>query len=331
MRLLSFFLIPLFIFLSGCSSKQYFEPKQVEGDVDLTGFTPSSIKSAQREGATLQNGLFIYDDGVSSFKLKKNHKYIGKSENFFFSSGECGELDIYTKDGELKRTIPFEREVISIAENNEYLALLFANNEIALYDMRSDGYIMRQIEEEAVANDIRTASPKFLDDLVIFPTLDGKMVIVDIKSGEPLRIIAVSSDKFFNNVIFLDIIENRLVAATQSRAVSVSPEFINTLELDIRDVIFVGDKVYLFSKQGEIVLTDSDLRERKRVKFPFAHFDAAIYGNFVYGIESQGYIIAVDKELLTTFVYELTSSIDGPVFASKDRLYYRDYYFELSK
>lgn len=326
------FLLPLFaLFFGACSSKQYFEPSDVEGKVDTTGFLPSYLKVAQRDGATLDNGQFIDKDGVSTFKLKDEHRYINKSAKYVISSSPCGELALYDQSGKEERVLYFEREVISANEQNDYLALLFANNEIALFDLRSDGFLFRQVEQEATANDIRVAAPKFLDELVIYPTLDGKMVIVDMKSAEPLRIIAVSSEKFFNNVIFLDIVDNRLIAATQRRIVSVSPEFINNIETDIRDVIFVGDRVYIFSKQGEIILADSDLRERKRLKFPFAHFDAVIYGNFIYVIESQGYIIAVDKELLTSFTYELSSSISGPVFAARDRVYYRDYYFELSK
>lgn len=331
MRLITF-LLPIFVlFFSACSSKQYFEPDTIEGSVDTTGFLPSYIKVAQRDGATLEDGHFIDRDGVSTFKLKKGHRYINKSPKYIISASPCGEVILYDHSGKEERVLHFEREVVSANEENDYLALLFANNEIALFDLRSDGYIFRQVEQEATANDIRVAAPKFLDDLVIYPTLDGKMVIVDIKSGQPLRIIAASSEKFFNNVIFLDIIDNKLVAATQRRVVSVSPEFINNIEADVRDVIFVGDRVYIFSKQGEIILTDSNLREKKRLKFPFAHFDAVIYGNFIYAIESQGYIIAVDRELLTPFVYELSSSISGPVFASKDRVYFKNYYFELSK
>lgn len=323
--------IVFLLFLTGCSSKHYFEPESVQGDVDVTGFIPSSLEFAQRNGATLNNKRFVSDEGVSAFEIKDEHRFLNSSDSYYFSAAPCGELDIYDRNGTLSKALTFNREVLNVAENNNYLAAVLADNEILLYDLKTDDYIFRQKEQSAPANDIKVAAPQFLDDLVIFPTLDGKMVIVDIRSGEALRNIAVSSGEFFNNVIFMDIVDDRLVAATQKRAVSVSPEYISTLELDIRDIVFVGDKVYLFSKQGEIVLTDADLHEIRRKKFSFAHFDAAIYGDYVYGIESQGYIVAVDRDLLTSFVYELSSSIDGPVFSSGDRVYFKDYYFELNK
>lgn len=331
MRFLSIVSLFWLLLFTGCSSKHYYEPTDVQGDVSVTGFIPSSIEVAQRNGATLNNDQFISKDGISHFKIKDGYRYINRSENYYFAAAPCGDLAIYDKNGTLNKTLHFDREVLNVAEENNYLAAVLANNEILLYDLKTDDYAFKQKDEAAVANDIKVAAPHFLDDLVIFPTLDGKMVIVSIQSGEVLRNIAVSSGKYFNNVIFMEIVGDRLVAATQKRAVSVSPEFISTFELDIRDVIFVGDKVYLFSKQGEIVLTDADLREIRRKKFPFAHFDAAIYGDYVYGIESQGYIVAVDRDLLTSFVYELSSSIDGPVFSTGDRVYFRDYYFELKK
>lgn len=325
-------LAPLFLVIfSGCSSKQYFEPEKVEGDVQVTGFIQDHLRSASRDGAMLENNFFITKDGVSSFPLEDGYKYLNESKNYLFATNNCGVLHIYSKDGEIVQSIEYDREVLNAAEENDFIATINAGNEITLYDLKSKEFVFKQSEQEAVANDVKIAAPHFLNDIVIFPTLDGKMVIVDILSGKPVRNIAVSSSKFFNNIIFLNIVDDRLVAATQTRAVSVSPEFINTIELSLRDVIFVGDKIYFFTKEGEIVLTDSDLREIKRHKFPFAHFDAAIYGEFVYAIESQGYIIAVDRDLLTSYVYELDTSIDGPVFAAEDRVYFRDYYFQLSQ
>lgn len=321
----------IFLIFSGCSSKQYFEPEKVEGDVKVTGFIQDHLKSATRDGAMLENNFFITKEGVSNFPLEDGYSYLNGSEKYYFATNNCGKLHIYSKDGDIKDTVEYDREVLNVAEENDFIATINAGNEITLYDLKSKEFVFKQTEQEAVANDVKVAAPHFLNDIVIFPTLDGKMVIVDILSGKPVRNIAVSSSKFFNNIIFLNIVDDRLVAATQTRAVSVSPEFINTIELSLRDVIFVGEKIYFFTKEGEIVLTDSDLREIKRHKFPFAHFDAGIYGEFVYAIESQGYIIAVDRDLLTSYVYELDTSIDGPVFATKDKVYFRDYYFQLSQ
>lgn len=174
------------------------------------------------------------------------------------------------------------------------------------------------------------AAPYFLSGLVLFPTLDGKVVIIDKTSGKIIRDVVISSERFFNNVIFLDVLGDRLVAATAKRVISINPQSTVFLDADVKDVILLENRVFVFTKDGRIVLTDADLKVLKERKFLFATFSGVIHGEFVYVVEKNGYMIATDLDLITTNVYELPSDIDAKMFTTKDTIYFDDRYFKLN-
>ncbi len=156
-------------------------------------------------------------------------------------------------------------------------------------------------------------------------------MVVDTHTGKELRTLIVGTHKYFNNVIFLDVIDEKLIAATPNKIISVTPQFTNSLDVELSDVLYAKNRVYLLTKDGRIILTDPQLNPLKERKFNFAHFTGAIYGEFIYIIEKSGYIIAVDKDLRVANVFELPEKIDNYIFTARDTLYYDDKYFKLNK
>jgi hypothetical protein len=169
-----------------------------------------------------------------------------------------------------------------------------------------------------------------LGKLIVYPTLDGRLVIVDSSHFRVIRDIVVSSKPYFNNVIFMDVLDNRLVAATQNRVISIDPKSVSFMNVGVKDIIFLGERVFVFTKDGRIILANSALKRLKERKFKFANFSTAIYGQFIYVIEKNGYLIATDKDLITTNVYKLPNAIDNLMFTTNDTLYYGDKYFKLN-
>ncbi len=177
-----------------------------------------------------------------------------------------------------------------------------------------------------------------MNELVIFPTLDGKLLVVDTNEKKVVRDVVVSSEKNFNNVIFFNIIGNKLVAATPTKVVSINPTFANFLDADVVDIIFIKDGIYIFTKDGRIILTDTDLKVLKEKKFPFARFVGVIYGKFIYAIEKEGYLIATDVNLASSNVFQfsapfygLSSTIEGFVYTSGDSRCYDNKQIKLAK
>jgi hypothetical protein len=94
-------------------------------------------------------------------------------------------------------------------------------------------------------------------------------------------------------------------------------------------VVFVDDAIYILAKDGTIYHCDVYLKILHSMKFPFAHFVGVIYGEFIYAIEREGYVIATDPILSVDNVFELPDRIDKWLYTTSDAMYYDRYYFKL--
>ncbi|MGP1581078.1 MAG: hypothetical protein ACTTH5_08705 [Wolinella sp.] len=322
----------LVLLLNGCGSKRHFEPEEIKGKMHFDGKIRSSILSSHREGAMLKDGRFITREGIQAFTLPKGFSFLNDSERYYLATNEMGMLRLFPKDshGEVLE-LKFEAKPLSARVEGDLLALVLANNSLVLYQISTQKELFSERGDHAVALNTLIASPLFLSDLILFPTLDGKLVIMDRESRKIVRNIIVhsdSGDSHFNNVIFLDVLGNRLVAATPKRVISVSPESINTYEANIRDVLFLRERIYVFTTEGRVILTDLDLNVMRSLKFPFAHFSGVSHGKQIYVLEKRGYLVALDVDLLGSSVYKLPSDIDTPIFSSGNRFYIDNRYFE---
>jgi hypothetical protein len=324
------------LLLGGCESKRHFEPKEVAGVVEFDGRLPSGIVDLLRDGATLENGMFISRDGLERYTMPDDWLFLNKAEDKYIIASRCGELRVVSStSGDVLYQKRFSlRSPVAANLKGPMLALLFDNNSLALIDMPNDRIVFETKKPTAVANDTKIANPFFLDSgglsLVVFPTLDGKLSVVDTLLASQTHAIVVDGEDFFNNIIYLGLINNNLIAASPHKIVAINPHFTSSLDLGIRDVVYVGDRVYILTKDGEVVLTDSSLNILKRRKFPFAHFVGAIWGEYLYIIEKGGYIIALDKDLSSYNVFEFPTKIEEPIFTTRQRVYYGDRYFELN-
>jgi len=332
MRILNTFILGLLalFLLSGCETKrQNFEPPTIAGDIDYDGSLPSSIIDVSRSGATLENGQIITEDGLIDVKLPLGFTFTGNSKEHYIGISRDSELIVVDKNSMTIYNNKFKSIVASASLQNNMLAVVLGNNTFILIDIKNDKVLFTQKGDNIVALDSKIAAPYFLTGLVIYPTLDGKLIIVDLKTYKVIRDVVVRSEKFFSNVIYLDVLGDRLVAATKKRVVSISPKTMTYLDEEIKDVIILKNRVLVFTKDGQIVLTDSDMKVLKRKKFKFASFAGSIYGKFVYVLERGGYLIATDLDLMSSNVYELPDDITDFVFTTKDKLYYKDSYFKL--
>lgn len=327
-----FSLFTLLLVVSGCGTKrQYFEPESLSGKLSYDGSLPASIVDANRDGATLENGQVVTKQGLSSVVLPKSYVYLGENNGRYIASSQCGALVVL----DVNQKTLFKKEcdvsVASAALKGNLLALVLGSNELVLIDINDGRELMHLSQDNVYALDSRIAAPYFLGDLIIFPTLDGKLIIVDAQTKKPIRDVVVSNEKFFGNIIYLQVLGDRLVAATKSKVVSISPKSIHFLETDVRDVIVLKNRIFVFTKDGKVILTDADLNVLKDRKFTFATFTGTIYGNFIYMIEKGGYVIATDIDLISTNVYKLPDEIESNVFTTEDTLYYKNHFFKLNR
>ncbi len=312
------------LILAGCSTKrEYFEPTDIAGKISYNETLSSSINYTTKSGATLKNGDVISKNSIiPGLNLDKKDNFIGEFN---------GKLIVANLDGNLKiiegkdviYTKKFQGTVVSASLKDGYLAALSSENTIYLIDINSDTTMLEYKTGDSFAQDSRTANPVFLTSLIIYPTLDGKIMIVDKQNARIIRDAVVSSDPFFNNVIFLDILNDKMFAATATKLIMISPNGTKYYNGQIKDVIAYQNKIYILLKDGNIEITDLDLQPINKKEFKFAIFSNVIpKGDYLYIFEKTGYLIKTDLNLNNSKIIELNNEIEDKSFAGKDAFYY---------
>jgi len=318
--------------MTGCGTKrQYFQPEVLSGKVNYDGTLSSSIVDSVREGATLADGHVITKKGVSGVILPAGFSYLTEDKNRYVAVSRCGDVSIVDDKNAVVFTQKLNGTIASAALKDNLLAIVLGSNELALIDIKDGKHLLHIKQDDVFVLDSRIASPYFLGDLIVFPTLDGKLVIVDEKTRKPIRDVVVSNEKFFGNIIYLQVLGDRLVAATKKKVVSINPKSMAFLEEDVKDVIVLENRIFVFTKDGRVILTDADLKVLKERKFSFATFSGTIHGDFVYMIEKSGYIIATDLDLISVNVYQLPDEIETHMFTTSDTLFYKNHFFKLNR
>ncbi|HEX5624284.1 MAG TPA: hypothetical protein VFX57_07585, partial [Sulfuricurvum sp.] len=167
--------------------------------------------------------------------------------------------------------------------------------------------------------------PYFLKDLVLFLGLDGKVVIVNVATKQLLRSIIVSSEEYFNNVTYLNVIDNNMVASTGNTLLALSQKE-SREKYEIRDIAYTNEGIWITTKQGEVIALSPSLQFKGKQKFPFAHFvGISVQNDRVYVLEQEGYMIALTKNLLSYDIYDIDMDHDK-VFVGDGQFYFDDRY-----
>ncbi len=321
------------LLVTGCSEKNYFEPEEIQGSVQYDGELPGRIVEAGYAAATLDNGQVITREGLQSYRLPEGYYYVTGSGTKVVAAGDCKPNILYDTVSHETAKIDLSRRIVAamLIPDSTKIAFVIEGNSYGIYDYKEGKVVAKYDSDPAITADIRIANPIMLEKLVLIPTLDGKLIILNKENGAKVREIVVGSGEEFNNVIFLKVIGNRLVAATPHRIISVSPRMMDAQQMEIGSVLFVDDAIYILAKDGTIYHCDVDLKILHTRKFPFAHFVGAIYGEFIYVVEREGFIIATDPILSVANVFELPDRIDDWFFTTPDAFYYEKYYFKLNR
>ena len=317
------------IFFSACSSKRVYEPESVTGSWDKGGSIESPIVDVTSNVALLENRNVLTTTKKLNLQIEESFRVVSSSESWVISSTVDGKLKLqYTDSSKNSKGFDLKKTIAGASVQDDILAVLFADNEMALYSIASKELLLKEQGGEVIAVDSRIVNPYFMNDLVMFPTLDGKIIILNSKTKKKLRTIIVSSEDNFNNIIYFNVLNNKIIAATAYKILSMGQKEIRE-KYEIRNVANDGKNVFITTKQGEIISLTSDLQLNSKLKFPFAHFIGLIVkNNKVYALEKQGYMIEAPADLSSFNIYNV--SIDkGFVFVSDDMFYIDDGYISV--
>ncbi|MDD5159359.1 MAG: hypothetical protein PHI47_04870 [Sulfuricurvum sp.] len=320
----------LAVMFSGCSHKEVFKPEHVKGEWRNAGHLSSSIQQVTQSAAVLENGHLLSKDGEKVLKLPKDYRLINANDTWIITASPDGNIVLLPHDGsDSKVTFDFKRGVAAASIQGDVVAVLFTNNEMALYSLESKKLLFKESSNAAIAVDTRIANPYFLKELVMFLTLDGKIVIVNSETKQVLRSVVVGSDEYFNNITYMNVIDNNLVASTGNTVLALSQKEARE-KYEIRNIAYAADGIWLTTKQGEVIALSPTLQFKAKKKFPFAHFvGISIQNDRVFVLEQEGYLIALSKNLLMHDVYDVDLDSDNKIFVGDGQFYFDDRYINI--
>ncbi len=319
--------------LSGCSSKQYFEPEQTYSASGAATSYGSSIVDLSRDGATLKNGRYIGKNGISSIALGEGYRFLSESTTYVLAGNAEGILRVIEKStGEPIRAVSLHVPIVAATIHGGLIAYILNNNTFGVYHIKDNKKIVENRSERTFAIDTRAASPMFIDSLVVMPMLDGKLIIFNTAGDlENAKVVYLSSEKIFNNVVYLSRMSNIMVAATPKRLITLGGDGQQEHRANISDVAVSKGSIYLFTKEGEVIRLNPSLEILAKQKFKYAHFSVATaFGGRVYALDQQGSLIVLSSDLSKHKIYDL-GEVDTPAFITGSKLYKDGKVIELSK
>jgi len=323
MKKIFYFSTFFLLIFTGCSSKQYFEPEDTYTYKGTTLDLSSAIIDLNSNGATLEDKSFISKEGILS-NSKENYKFLNFSDNTIISADSSAT--IYLKNEQLDESFSFDKNIISASKNKNLLAFGSIDNSITLYDIQTKKTIFKEYSKHSSVNNIKIANPIFLNTVVLYPTLDGKVIILDLKTNTVVKTINIDPSSDINNIIFLKEVNNTLIAATSKKLFSFVNGKVNIKELDVQNVIIDKQNIYVATLDGEIIKYDFFLTKIDSKKFRFAKINALSFGTNLYALESQGFLIRISEDFKTVKIFDFSFDEKEKVIDIDNKIYFEDEY-----
>jgi len=315
------------VIFSGCSSKQYYNPQQTYNT--SSSAMGDKIVHYSRDGATLASGNVLTKNQNVHLKLEKGFYFINNTKNLALTANADGKCNIVSQKGTVD-TVKFPQALVAGTLIGQFLVYVLQNNHFGVYNLQKKSIVYSNKAQKTFAIDTRIANPLQIDNLVVIPTLDGKLTVLDLKTLKISKEMYVSTETSLNNIIFLGRLNNTLIASTPNKVLSISNKGKKELDTGISEVVIQNNELFVFAKDGRILKLDESLSIQSEKKFKFAHFSVAtVYNNTVYALDKQGYLIVSNTSFSKHRVYKV-EEVKGYAFISKDKLYYNQQIIDLN-
>lgn len=153
----------VFILLfAGCSSKEVFEPKFVKDDWAYQGSRDEKIVDVSSDVAMLENRQVLLKDKTINTTIEESYRLLGSSDGWVLSSTIDGELNIdFIGDKSMKKKFNLKKTIAGASIKDDILAVLFADNEMALYSISKNELLVK----------VQGTSPVVVDSKIFFVTI----------------------------------------------------------------------------------------------------------------------------------------------------------------
>ena len=320
-------LIASVLIFSGCSSKKYYEPENTVNHSVTIKDSTSIISSISPNGATLENFKFISKDGISETPLKDGYEFLNNVDGTIIASDTNGSL--YIKKGKKENYYKFKKRVVAASVFETYVSLVFLDNSVAIYDINKKSTTFKEYYKTSFLNDVKIANPIFLSTVVLCPTLDGKIIVINFKTNQVVKTINIDPESKINNIIYFKTINDTLIAATNKKLFVFENGKVKIQNINIKDVVVTKSNIYVATLEGELIKYNHALTKLLSKKYRFAKFYTIGFTKYLYALESQGYIVRLDNNFENEIVFDFSFDEDNEAIIIDDTLYFDDNYILL--
>ncbi|MCG3704206.1 hypothetical protein L5F68_07660 [Aliarcobacter butzleri] len=319
-------LLSVFLF-TACSGKKYFEPEDTSSNIELNEKSiPATIKSFNKIGATLEDNKVITKNGISQNELPEGFEFLNLTEDGrIIATNYIDKILIGNQERKVSEV------VVAASLRNEKLALIYSNNSMELIDINTNKTLFKEYLPISLANDTRITNPFFMGNLILFPSLNGRVIIVSSVNNEAVRNISVDPDSQFNNIIYIGVIESNqtLIVASPNRVVSISPRDVISKEYDLRDIIVNNNDIYIATIDGQIIKLNATLDQVAKKKYKYAKIHVLAFSDSLYAVESQGFLINIDENFDKDVIYDFSFDNEERMIAIGNKIYFGSDYITL--
>ncbi|ADV47246.1 PQQ-binding-like beta-propeller repeat protein [Nitratifractor salsuginis] len=325
------------LLLGGCgssffNSRKSFEPEQtLSASSAITPFDKEAV-DVRRDGVTFEDGSFLTRSGLSSIRLPKGFRFVTRSGNKVLAADDTGAFKVIdARSGKVIHSGKLNYPLVSAAIRGNRIFYVSQDNRFGVYSLSAKKSLISAKVGRAFAVDTRIANPISLGNMLVVPTLDGKLLILNPANPRQAGGIAIGSSSNLNNVIFLTKLGNRIIAATPGKLISAAPGSNHKYEAPVADVTVSGHTIYLLTVDGRVIKLSPTLKVLAQSKFPYAQFATiAVVGGKVYALDRSGALIVMDPSLKKSRIYDV-GSVDDYAFVAGHKLYKDDEVIDLSK
>jgi len=323
------FVLILIFFFFGCATKEYFEPKDFT-TLKYLGYTNSYLVDSRLEGATFDDGSIVTKEKIYKNIIKeKKATFINETKKYLILTDKEAVI-LLNKQTKKQEKLIINNKALSANVKDNLLAILQSENILFLFDIKTKKIIFKSKQKTVYATTSHIAKPIFLDELILYPTLDGKIVVYDQEKKQEIKSFIVSNEQYFNNISFLEAHDNKIFAASRHKIIVVGGKRIDDIEEEINFVIYFQGFLYVGLVNGKVIKLNSILNQIEQSKFKFAGLiRATITNNSLFILERNGYLIKSNLNLDKSEVFSLNDNIENFVFINKTAIYYKKRYIKL--
>lgn len=322
----------LALFFTACSGKrEYYSPAKFTPSINYSGSLPAYISATTSGGATLENGDFIADTKlIKEYNLAKGYELLSLSDGLALAGNIDGDFYILNQNGNKLYSYKFPQAVVSAQLQGDTLALMLANNTLLIKNIKTNKDIFEYSGEVAIGLDARVPKPLFYANLVIFASLDGRLIAYDLSQNKIVRDSLISTSNYFANAFYLDIKQGNLIAATSKRVIVINSSASKYFDSEIRAVLPYDGGIFIFNKDGSVIKTNFKLEVLAKEYFKFAIITGAVIANdSLYMIEKTGYLFKSDLNLQNIKINKLPPLSNQFSYLDENAFYYGSKYIKL--